>query len=229
VAPSSSRIVLHRIALVAFVALLATGLALRDPEGIAFGVGTLVGVLLLAFRKGLLGRIVLLIVFLDTAVWMVPAAFSNVRHEAALVYVAVPVGLAAIALAGILAAVGVGSRLVPVLIVIVAVAAVGVSRAPSVGAKVRRHTGDAVLSAKNVKYSRTDLRAKAGTVAVRMTNHDLFWHTFTIDDPKVDLHVPVGGTRRITFHAPPGEYEFYCRIPGHKSAGMHGTLTVRAS
>ena len=24
-----------------------------------------------------------------------------------------------------------------------------------------------------------------------------------------------------------GTYEFYCSLPGHKSAGMHGTLTVR--
>src|SRR4051794_18060547 len=115
---SRSRTVLHRIALIAFVLLLATGIALRDPEAIAFAVGTLVGIMLLAFRKGLLGRIVLGLIFLDTAGWMAPAAFSNVRHEATLLYVAVPVALAAVALAGILAAVGIGSRLVPVLVLV---------------------------------------------------------------------------------------------------------------
>lgn len=25
----------------------------------------------------------------------------------------------------------------------------------------------------------------------------------------------------------PGEYEFYCTVPGHREAGMHGTLRVR--
>jgi uncharacterized cupredoxin-like copper-binding protein len=25
----------------------------------------------------------------------------------------------------------------------------------------------------------------------------------------------------------PGTYEIYCSLPGHKSAGMHGELTVR--
>jgi plastocyanin len=226
-AVSRSRTVLHRIALIAFVLLLATGIALRDPEAIAFAVGTLVGIMLLAFRNGLLGRIVLALIFLDTGAWMAPAAFSNVRHEATLLYVAVPVALAAVALAGIVAAVGIGSRLIPLLILVVAAGAVGASRVPSIGDHVTTRSGDVVISVKNVKFSHTDLTAKAGKVSVRFTNHDLFWHTFTIDSPDVDLRVPVGATRRVSFTAAPGTYEFYCRIPGHKSAGMHGTLTVR--
>jgi plastocyanin len=40
------------------------------------------------------------------------------------------------------------------------------------------------------------------------------------------LDVPVGGERRITFSAEPGSYEFYCRVPGHRQAGMVGTLRV---
>jgi uncharacterized cupredoxin-like copper-binding protein len=226
VTASRSRIVLHRIALVAFSALLATGIALRDKEAIAFAVGVLVGVFLLAFRKGLLGRVALTLVFADTAFWMAPAALSNVRHAAEVAYVAVPVGLTAIAVAAILAAVGVGSRLVPLVILAVGVAAVGVSQIPSVGDEVARRAGDVVLSSKNVKFSRTRLRADAGRVAVRLTNHDLFWHTFTIDSPKFNVSVPVGATRRATVELPAGDYEFYCRIPGHKSAGMKGTLTV---
>lgn len=217
---------LHRVALVGFVAMLATGIALRDPEAIAIAVGLLVGVLLLAFRKGLLGRIVLFVAFVDIGFWMAPAALSNVRHDATLIYVVVPVGLTAIALAGLLAAVGVGSRLLPVLILVVAAGAVGVSRVPSVGAHVRHGRDDVVLSIKNVKYSHTQLTAHTAKVSVRVTNHDLFWHTFTIDGKHVDMRIPVGATRRVTFTVPPGDYEFYCRIPGHKSAGMHGTLTV---
>jgi uncharacterized cupredoxin-like copper-binding protein len=39
--------------------------------------------------------------------------------------------------------------------------------------------------------------------------------------------VPVGRLRTATVEARPGSYRFYCRIPGHTSLGMRGTLTVR--
>jgi uncharacterized cupredoxin-like copper-binding protein len=32
--------------------------------------------------------------------------------------------------------------------------------------------------------------------------------------------------RSASFEAKPGTYEFYCRIPGHATLGMRGTLTV---
>ena len=32
--------------------------------------------------------------------------------------------------------------------------------------------------------------------------------------------------RRIVFNAPPGTYTFYCQIPGHRQAGMQGTITI---
>jgi plastocyanin len=67
----------------------------------------------------------------------------------------------------------------------------------------------------------------AGQVTVALTNHDLFWHTFTIDSLGVNLKVPVGGRRQVTFSAKPGTYHFYCAIPGHRAAGMEGTLVVR--
>jgi plastocyanin len=63
------------------------------------------------------------------------------------------------------------------------------------------------------------------TVAVR--NRDLFWHTFTIDALGVDVAVPVGRLRSASFEARPGTYSYYCRIPGHETLGMRGTITVR--
>jgi uncharacterized cupredoxin-like copper-binding protein len=34
-------------------------------------------------------------------------------------------------------------------------------------------------------------------------------------------------TRAITFQAPePGEYEFYCDVPGHEARGEVGTMIV---
>jgi plastocyanin len=225
-APSRSRQVLHRIALVGCAALLGVGIALRDLEAMGFGIAILVGIFLLAFRKGLLGRIVLAVAFADTAGWMVPAAVSNVRHHEALAATALPVGLAAVAIAGILAAVGIGSRLLPLALALAAIVAVAGSQVTGSGELIRP-PGDVVVSAKNVRFTPQRATIASGHLAVRLTNHDLFWHTFTVDALGVEVKVPVRATRRVAFEAPPGTYEFYCAIPGHKQAGMKGTLTVQ--
>ena len=52
-------------------------------------------------------------------------------------------------------------------------------------------------------------------------------HNFHIDE--LDIHsedVEPGGETTITINAEPGEYTFYCSIPGHREAGMEGTLIV---
>ena len=79
---------------------------------------------------------------------------------------------------------------------------------------------------RDTRYSTTRLDASAGQISVRMTNDDLFWHTFTITGRGVDLKVPLGASRRATFELPAGVYEFYCRVPGHRQGGMHGSLVV---
>jgi len=36
----------------------------------------------------------------------------------------------------------------------------------------------------------------------------------------------VGGSKTLTLNLKPGTYTFYCSVPGHRQAGMEGTLTV---
>lgn len=76
-------------------------------------------------------------------------------------------------------------------------------------------------------FSTTELSANAGQVTVVVDNHDVWWHTFTIDELDVDLRIPSSGKRQVSFTAAPGVYRFYCAIPGHTPLGMVGTLTVR--
>jgi uncharacterized cupredoxin-like copper-binding protein len=36
-----------------------------------------------------------------------------------------------------------------------------------------------------------------------------------------------GGTSTVSSALKPGKYTFYCSVPGHRQAGMVGTLTVK--
>ena len=54
----------------------------------------------------------------------------------------------------------------------------------------------------------------------------------TMDETEVEPAVHMGATAgmssSVTFiPTKPGTYEFFCAVPGHKEAGMTGTLTVR--
>src|SRR6266511_4168634 len=82
------------------------------------------------------------------------------------------------------------------------------------------------LEVKSARFSESQLTATGRTVTVRVTNHDLFWHTFTIAELGIDLKLPVGGEKELTFTAPPGAYTYVCAVPGHATF-MRGTLTVR--
>lgn len=63
-------------------------------------------------------------------------------------------------------------------------------------------------------------------VAIVLTSAD-GEHDFTIDE--LDAHVAVGPGDTATGGVKadePGRYEFYCSVPGHRSAGMEGVLFV---
>ena len=77
-------------------------------------------------------------------------------------------------------------------------------------------------------FDRAELRTKVGeTVAFRLENRDSETHYFDID--AFDVHVPMPtGTPALALFRPsaPGSYTFYCHVPGHREAGMVGTLIV---
>jgi plastocyanin len=78
-------------------------------------------------------------------------------------------------------------------------------------------------------YDTKQLSAKAGTVTITMANMSPLEHNVTVaEGSKVLGATPtfVGGTRTLTLKLKPGKYTFYCSVPGHRQAGMEGTLSV---
>jgi nitrite reductase (NO-forming) len=75
-------------------------------------------------------------------------------------------------------------------------------------------------------FAPSTIKVNEGPVQINLTNSEAMPHDFTIDDLDVKITVDANGTASGTFDAPPGTYEIYCSIPGHKDAGMVGTLVV---
>jgi plastocyanin len=84
-----------------------------------------------------------------------------------------------------------------------------------------------------LKYDKSTLTAKAGKVTIAFTNSAPLPHNVTIQQGTGATGTVLGatptfqgGTRTLTLTLKPGTYTFYCSVPGHRAAGMHGTLTV---
>lgn len=81
----------------------------------------------------------------------------------------------------------------------------------------------------DLAFSETAITIPANTdVTFIFTNNGVLPHNFTIDNPQVFSGDLTGGqSSEVAVNLPAGTYEFYCSIPGHKEAGMVGTLTVQ--
>jgi plastocyanin len=78
-------------------------------------------------------------------------------------------------------------------------------------------------------FDKTSLEAPAGEVSIVLTNDSPVPHDVSIEGNGVDVEGEIfsgGGTRTTSADLQPGEYTFYCSVPGHRDAGMEGTLTV---
>ncbi len=66
-------------------------------------------------------------------------------------------------------------------------------------------------------------------MTIQMTNGSPIEHNVTVaEGAKVLGSTPTfsGGTKALTLKLKPGTYTFFCSVPGHRQAGMEGTLTV---
>jgi plastocyanin len=69
--------------------------------------------------------------------------------------------------------------------------------------------------------------APPGKLTVEMPNKSGTPHDITIDGKGKGQVVQNGGTSKFTATFDAGKYTYYCSVPGHRQAGMQGTLTVK--
>lgn len=217
------------------VGLGAAAAMLGDAEAGAIAVATIVMLVLHRFWRTA-GAVLLGLLFLDTAFFTGAAALANLLDRAAPPATIGPAALAAVALTGLLASItnvwqrgrAVSPSRSAAVTAVVAAAALGmIAIGSAISARGAVASGNEAirLEIKGAQFSTEALNATSGTVTVAVTNHDLFWHTFTIGELGVDLRVPVGDEKSVTFTAAPGRYTYICAVPGHASF-MRGVLTV---
>jgi uncharacterized cupredoxin-like copper-binding protein len=85
------------------------------------------------------------------------------------------------------------------------------------------------LDLTEMKFTPNTFTVKSGDkVTVKLDNKGTVLHDFSIDSLKIAQTVKPGATATVTFTAPAaGTLDFYCDQPGHKAAGMTGTITVQ--
>jgi plastocyanin len=82
-----------------------------------------------------------------------------------------------------------------------------------------------------LKFTKSSLAAKAGKVTITFTNMASLGHNMTIQQGSSGPVVGAtptfqGGSKTLTVNLKPGTYTFFCSVPGHRQAGMVGTLKV---
>jgi plastocyanin len=80
-------------------------------------------------------------------------------------------------------------------------------------------------------FATKSLSARAGKVTIDFSNQSPVPHNLTIaQGSRVLGATPTfqgGGAKTLTLNLKPGAYTFFCSVPGHRPAGMEGTLTVQ--
>lgn len=95
---------------------------------------------------------------------------------------------------------------------------------------------EATITSHDIFFDPTEVTIAADRdVKIILPNEGVTLHNFSITDHKnenlpfdpIDVDIDPGATEEVTINAPTGEYYYFCNVPGHEAAGMHGILTVK--
>jgi plastocyanin len=82
----------------------------------------------------------------------------------------------------------------------------------------------------DIAYDTKELSSASGEVTIDFTNPAPLEHDVAIEKDGKEIagsELIAEGKTSVTADLAPGSYTFYCTVPGHREAGMEGTLTVR--
>jgi plastocyanin len=108
-------------------------------------------------------------------------------------------------------------------------------QAPAQAAPVAQAATEVKVVATELKFNPATIQAKVGQpIKIVLENkgaieHDIHFPTLKADKPAARLtaHARSGQTATLEFTpTAKGRYEYICTIPGHKEAGMKGTIDV---
>jgi nitrite reductase (NO-forming) len=90
--------------------------------------------------------------------------------------------------------------------------------------------GDAVVvhTLDALQFDPSEIEAAPGQ-EITVVNDGVMQHDFVIDELEMATDLLNNGeeqTVTVPDDAEPGEYTYYCSVPGHRQAGMEGTLTI---
>jgi plastocyanin len=110
-------------------------------------------------------------------------------------------------------------------------AATPATTAPAAGGGGGSTVDISTPSGSTLAFEQKDVSAKAGSVTISFDNMQALQHDVKVEDSSgkelggTDL--VSSGTATATVNLTPGTYTFFCSVPGHREAGMEGTLTVK--
>jgi len=91
-------------------------------------------------------------------------------------------------------------------------------------------TLEVVANESALAYEEESLETEAGEVTVEFNNPSAIGHDVAIEKDGEEIgatEVIMESEDSTTVELEPGDYVFFCTVPGHREAGMEGPLTVR--
>lgn len=86
-------------------------------------------------------------------------------------------------------------------------------------------------SGSDLTFDQKNVSTKAGSVTINFDNRQPLQHDVAVADSSGKVigqtDLVSSGTANATVNLQPGTYTFYCTVPGHRDAGMEGTLSVK--
>jgi plastocyanin len=80
-----------------------------------------------------------------------------------------------------------------------------------------------------LRYTQKVVHAHAGTIKIVFQNRSMLKHNVNVELGEKEFGksaTVTHATTSFTVKLKAGKYNYYCSVPGHEDAGMHGTLIV---